>query len=185
VKLRITVLLVAALVMIIGSVNPASAQANAGTPLEIETSANQLSGSTGDYVKLPAVITNTSNKPVQDMTAYVTLVETTQGQQAPVDLEDWSAHRAVTVGSLAPGETHNASWDLRLIKGGDYVVYPAVIAGRTDRPAVGPEVPLSVASHQSLNPGGVLPVALGVPILAGLVLFGPVIWRRRKLAAQK
>jgi hypothetical protein len=183
VKLRITVFLAAALVMIIGVIGQASGQTNAGVPLKIETSANQLSGSTGDYVKLPAVITNTSNKPVQDVTSYVTLVETTQGQQAPVDLEDWSAHRAVTVGSLAPGETHNASWDLRLIKGGDYVVYPAAIATGSSQPAVGPEVPLSVASHQSLNPGGVLPIALGVPILVGMALFGPVVWRRRNLTS--
>jgi hypothetical protein len=183
VKPRIVTFLAAAVTTIVGAVGPVSAQTSTGTSLKIETSIKQLSGTTGDYVELPAMITNTSNKPVEGVVAYVTLVDTTQGQQTPVDLEDWSAQRAVTIDSLAPGETRNASWSLRLIKGGDYVVYPAAIAKDSSQPSVGPEVPLSVTSHQSLNPGGVLPVALGVPILAGVALFEPVIWRRRNLTA--
>ena len=53
-------------------------------------------------MKLPARITNTSKTPLKGIVAYVTLVETTEGQKAPVDLEDWSTHRALTIGSLAP-----------------------------------------------------------------------------------
>lgn len=181
-KLRIVAFLAIVLVAIVGTIGQAGGQTTTEMLLKIETFATQLSGATGDYVKLPAAIINTSDKPVKNVIAYVTLVETTQGQQAPVDLEDWSAQRAVTIGSLAPGETHNTSWDLRLIKGGDYVVYPAAVVGDSSRPSVGSEVPLSVTSHRSLNPGGVLPVALGVPILVGIALFGPVAWRRRKLS---
>jgi hypothetical protein len=180
VKLRRAAFLAMLVAMIAGAVGLAEAATQTGaSPLEIETSVKQLSGTTGDYVELPAVITNTSDKPLEDVIVYVTLVETTQGQQAPVDLEDWSAQRAVTVGSLAPGEIYKASWSLRLIKGGNYIVYPAAIAGGVVQPAVGPEVPLYVTAQKNLNPGGVLPVALGVPIIAGMVLFVPVFWRRR------
>ena len=56
-------------------------------------------------MKLPAKITNTSNRPVKEAVAYVSLVDVTKGQQAPVDLEDWSAHRAVTVPSRAPRQS--------------------------------------------------------------------------------
>jgi hypothetical protein len=183
VKLKLVTFLIVVLAAVVGAAGPASAQPSAGAPLKIETSVNQLSGTTGDYVTLPTVITNASDNPLKDVVAYVTLVETTQGQQAPVDLEDWSAQRAVMVGSLTPGESRNASWDLRLIKGGDYVVYPAALTGGTREPSVGLDVPLSVSSHQNLNPGGVLPVALGVPIIVGVLLLGPVLWRRRNLTA--
>jgi hypothetical protein len=44
-----------------------------------------------------------------------------------VDLEDWSAHRTVQISSLASGQSRDVSWDLRLIKGGDYVVYANAI----------------------------------------------------------
>ena len=73
------------------------------------------------------------------------------------------------------------SWSLWLVKGGNCVVYADVIAQGSTRAAVGQEVPLFVKAKQNLNPGNVLPVALGVPILAGAALFGPVVLRRRRL----
>jgi hypothetical protein len=109
------------------------------------------------------------------------LVEITKNQQAPVDLEDWSAQRAVTIGSLAPGQSKDVGWSLRLIKGGSYVVYANAIERGSTRVSVGQEVPLAVVAQKNLNPDNVLPVALGVPILAGAALFGPVVLRRRKL----
>jgi hypothetical protein len=188
VKRRI-VILVAVLVFIVAgfSVPVFASQASvtqtgSSTPLKIETPTEPLSGTAGQYVNLPATITNTSDNSIKDIVAYVTLVETTSGQQAPVDLEDWSAHRAATFGSLAPGATNNASWDLRLIKGGEYVVYAAAIEKGSSHAAVGPEVPLSVTAQKNLNPSGVLPVALGVPILVALALFLPVFWRRKHSA---
>ena len=141
----------------------------------------RLSGTAGQYIRLPAKISNVSDKPAKDIVAYVTLVEMTKGQKAPVDLEDWSAHRAVTIGSLASGQSRDVSWRLRLIKGGDYVIYANAIVNGSSRAAVGKEVHLTVTAHKNLNPGGVLPVALGVPVLAGAALFAPVFIRRRKL----
>ena len=158
-----------------------AAPGSSGTPLKIETTTKKISGTAGQYVKLPAKITNTSGKPVKDAVAYVSLVDVTKGQQAPVDLEDWSAHRAVTIGSLDPGQSKDASWSLRLVKGGNYVIYANAIDQGSNRASVGQEVPLYVAAQQNLNPGGVLPVALGIPVLAGAALFGPVLVRRRNL----
>jgi hypothetical protein len=159
----------------------AQAPPGSGNPLQIETRTSELSGTAGQYVKLPARITNASKVPVKDVVAYVTLVEITKGQKAPVDLEDWSAHRAVTIGSLAPGHSRDASWSLRLVKGGHYVIYANAIEKGSSWAAVGQEVPLTVMAHKNLNPGGVLPVALGVPVLVGAALFGPVFARRRNL----
>lgn len=194
-KLRVAVLLAVVTVFFLAIAGPAFAQTNAqpppaatsmpgsaGVPLGIETPTQKLAGNTGQYVRLPAKITNTSGKPVKDVVAYVSLVETTAGRQAPVDLEDWSAHRAVEIGSLAPGQSRDASWSLRLVKGGDYVVYANAIVQGSTRASVGQEVPLLVSATKNLNPGGVLPVAVGVPLVAGGLLFGPVLLRRRRLA---
>jgi len=198
-KTRIVVLLAAVIVTVFSVAGPALTQTAApsgtpykgqvvaapggsGTPLKIETATKKVSGTAGQYVKLPAKITNTFDKPVKDAVAYISLVDVTKGQQAPVDLEDWSAHRAVTIGSLAPGQSTDASWSLRLVKGGNYVVYANAIDQGSTRASVGQEVPLYVAAQQNLNPGGVLPVALGIPVLAGAALFGPVLVRRRNLS---
>lgn len=150
-------------------------------PPKLDGPKTTLSGKAGQYVKLMARVTNTSNGTIKDVVAYVSLVDVTRGQQAPVDLEDWSAHRAVTVPTLAPGQSKDVGWSLRLVKGGDYVVYANAIAGGSTRASVGQEVPLSVTAQKNLNPGGVLPVAIGVPIVAGAVLLGPVALRQRRL----
>jgi hypothetical protein len=159
-----------------------AAPGGSGTPLTLETATKTISGTAGQYVKLHAKITNISNRPVHDVVAYVSLVDVTKGQQAPVDLEDWSAHRAITISSLSPGQSKGVNWSLRLVKGGNYTVYANAIVRGSTRASVGQEVPLFVKAKQNLNPGGVLPVALGVPILAGAALFGPVLLRRRNLA---
>lgn len=192
---RITVLIAALAFAIFSVAGPAFAQSsvqgsshaliatpgNSGTPLKLDTSKATLSGTAGQYVKLPARVTNTSNAPVKDVVAYVSMVDVTRGQQAPVDLEDWSAHRAVTIPALAPGQSKDVGWSLRLVKGGDYVVYANAIAGGSSRASVGQEIPLSVKAQKNLNPGSVLPVAIGVPIVAGAALFGPVALRQRRL----
>ena len=153
-----------------------------GTPLQLETPTKEISGTAGQYVRLRAKITNPTNRTLKDTVAYVSLVDLTKGQQAPVDLEDWSAHRAITVSSLSPGQSRNVSWSLRLVKGGNYAIYANAIGRDSTRAAVGQEVPLFVKTKRNLNPGSVLPVALGVPVLAGAALFGPVFLRRRNLA---
>lgn len=192
---RVAVLLAAVAFALLSVTGPAFAQTsaggsspalvavpgNSGVPLKLETPSASLSGKAGQYVKLPAKVTNTSNAPVKDVVAYVSLVDVTRGQQAPVDLEDWSAHRAVTIPTLAAGQSKDLSWSLRLVKGGDYVVYANAIAGGSTRASVGQEVPLTVTAQKNLNPGGVLPVAIGVPIVAGAVLLGPVALRQRRL----
>ena len=196
---RITVVIAATALALLSIVGPAFGQASdhssvhegssdliatpgtGGAPLKVDTSKASLSGKAGQYVKLSAAVTNASNGMVKDVVAYVSLVDVTRGQQAPVDLEDWSAHRAVTVPTLAAGQSKDVSWSLRLVKGGDYVVYANAIAGGSTRASVGQEVPLSVTAHKNLNPGGVLPVAIGVPLVAGAALFGPVALRQRRL----
>ncbi|MBA2714236.1 MAG: hypothetical protein H0U55_11885 [Rubrobacteraceae bacterium] len=198
-KIRIVLLLAVVMLTVFSITGPALAQGatqtsvpykgqvvaapgGSGTPLKLETATKKISGTAGQYVKLPAKITNISNRPVKDAVAYTSLVDVTKGQQAPVDLEDWSAHRAITISSLAPGQSRDVSWSLRLVKGGNYTVYANAIVQGSTRASVGQEVPLFVQTKQNLNPGGVLPVALGVPILAGAALIGPVFLRRRNLA---
>jgi hypothetical protein len=47
---------------------------------------------------------------------------------------------------------------------------------------LGRRSPLFVRTKQNLSPAGVLPVAIGVPIVVGLALFGQVFLRPRTFA---
>jgi hypothetical protein len=65
---------------------------------------NPQSPQTGDHMKFVSVIKNSGAAPAQGVVAWISLVQVDPGHEQPVDLEDWSAHKAVTRASLAPGE---------------------------------------------------------------------------------
>jgi hypothetical protein len=106
----------------------------------------------------------------------LSLVQVDQGHEQPVDLEDWSAHKAIAVASLAPGAEITTAWPMRLIQSGQYrVVVSAVSRSGT---ALTPSrfVDFNVAPKPVVESARVLPVALGVP---GLLVVGLLVRKRR------
>jgi len=73
------------------------------------------------------------------------------------------------------------TWTVTAVNSGSITIYVAVLprhgAGQV---AVSPPLRVAIAKHRTLNSGGVLPLALGIPALLGLTAFG-VRTRRRKL----
>jgi hypothetical protein len=131
----------------------------------------------GDTLSFHTVIRNDGAAPVDGIIAWLSLLRVDPGQEQPVDLEDWSAQKAVTAVSLRPGESLESDWPMRLIQSGNYrVVVSAVSRG-------GPGL---VNSHLAnfavrrkavVESQRVLPVALGVPLLIGA---GMLTRRRRR-----
>jgi hypothetical protein len=99
-----------------------------------------------------------------------------------VDPEDWSPQRTQYMESLKPGESANQSWIINTILEGDYMVYIVLIPqpgsqNATSHPIASSGIHLTVAPFTRLNPGGVLPYVIGVPI--ALVVLMYFIYRRR------
>jgi hypothetical protein len=89
-----------------------------------------------------------------------------------VDPEDWSSERSQEL-SLQPGESRTLSWELQAVNSGRFAAYVVVLpateaADDSMDPVVTPLASLDVAPQSTLDPGGVLPVVLGVPLLLGL-----------------
>jgi hypothetical protein len=139
-------------------------------PLRLEIlSSKTLNGIAGDYVTVKAQITNTGQKPVGEIITYLSLVDTES--KLPVDLEDWSAEKGLYIGMIDPGQTLPLEWQVHFVKAGTYsLIIVAEIAG-AQTPEVSSITRFNVAPKHNLNPGQVLPVALGVPILVIAVLF--------------
>jgi hypothetical protein len=99
-----------------------------------------------------------------------------------VDPEDWSTHRTRYLGALAPGVSRTINWKVHAINTGRIALYVAVIpqTGGSRAPAVGPAVQLVVAGRRTLNSGGILPLALGIPALLGLMTGGIQFTRGRR-----
>ena len=108
------------------------------------------------------------------------------GAGEPVDPEDWAPERSQDVEPLMPGETAVQHWTINAILEGDYMIYLTVIpmprgAGGTSQPVSSPGIHLVVSLYSPLNPGGVLPVALGLPV-GLLAIFG---WQKVQLQKRK
>jgi hypothetical protein len=133
----------------------------------------------GDQLKFESVIANTGTKPARGLVAWISLVEVTPGHEQPMDLEDWSAHKAVTRANLAPGESFTVDWPMRLIQAGDYRVVISAVERSAGRIISSPFVDFSVHPKPVVESSRILPVAFGVPLLIG----GLLGWRIRRRAS--
>jgi ABC-2 type transport system permease protein len=100
-----------------------------------------------------------------------------------VDPEDWSPQRTQYVQPLAPGQSSTLSWRVNAILDGDFMVYMVAIPSpgsqdATSQPVASSGIHLTVTPYTKLNPGGVLPYAIGGPLLLGLVI--SIVYRRRR-----
>jgi hypothetical protein len=91
-----------------------------------------------------------------------------------VDPEDWSSHRTKFLPPIPAGGSLTVNWPLEAVNHGSFDVYVTLVspseAGRP--PAIGPAVHIAVADRKTLNSGGIVPLALGIPALLGLLTLG-------------
>jgi hypothetical protein len=136
----------------------------------------------GDHLRFWSTITNTSTTPVEGMVAWISLVEIDPGNEQPVDLEDWSAHKAITGATIGPGQALRTDWPMRLIKGGDYRVVVSVTNRGSNTVFTSPTLQFHVQQKPVLQAGRVLPVAAGVPLMIiWLLVFNKTRHHRRKV----
>jgi hypothetical protein len=98
-----------------------------------------------------------------------------------VDPEDWSSHRTLYLAPIPAGSSTTVSWPMNAVSSGPIGVYVAVLprSGAPVRPVTGPTLRVRVEDRKTLNSGGILPLALGLPALLGLMALG-VRFRRRR-----
>jgi hypothetical protein len=150
-------------------------------PLAIEIlSSDRLSGTAGDYVTVRAQITNAGPQALSDITTYLSLVDTQN--KMPVDLEDWSAERGRFIGTIEPGKTLPLDWKIHFVKPGTYELVVVASPAGSRTPEVSPVTRFHVNPKRNLNPGQVLPVALGTP-LALMLLFLFATYKRQRRAS--
>jgi hypothetical protein len=140
---------------------------------------NPATPTMGDAMHFHSAIRNASAHPIEGLVAWISLVEVTPGREQPMDLEDWSAHKAVAGATLGPGTTLATDWPMRLIQSGDY----RVVISATDRNErsvyTSPTLEFHVARKPIVESSRILPVALGLPLLIGGVMAYRG-WRQRR-----
>ncbi len=136
--------------------------------------ANPPSPQMGDWLKFHSVIENSGSQAAHGVVAWISLVQVDPGHEQPVDLEDWSAHKAVTQAILQPGQQVKVEWPMRLIQAGAYRVVISAVDRETGHVMTSPFVDFQVRRKPVVDSGRILPVALGVPML----VLGMMAWRR-------
>lgn len=138
--------------------------------------ANPTSPQMGDRLRFHTVIRNDGAAPVEGLIAWISLVQVDKGKEQPVDLEDWSAHKAVTAASLPSGGKMETDWPMRLIQAGSYRVVVSAVSRAGAGLMASRFADFTVRQKPVVESQRVLPVALGLPMLIGAVM----LWRRRR-----
>lgn len=184
--LRIKPAVVAPLLVILAfgfTVNPVVAQSSQPVNgLEITIDKQYLVVKTGDKVTYDTVITNHSDQTSAPLIIAMNVINLDK-QGDVVDPEDWSPQRTQYIDALKPGESASLGWIINTILDGDYMVYMVLIDApssteTTSHPVASSGIHLTVTPYTRLNPLGVLPYAIGGPVLLGLAIF--ILYRLRR-----
>jgi len=155
---------------------PAAATADAaGAPRTVGVSLDRAGVATriGDSFRFAATVTNTGAARASGLVAHLDVVSL--DPEVVVDPEDWSSERTRYLAPLLPGRRARIAWDVKAVDGGRFTAFVSVL-GRQGV-AAGPGLDVRVARHRTLDPGGVVPLAVGVPGLLGVALLA---LRRRR-----
>jgi ABC-2 type transport system permease protein len=150
-------------------------------PLQISIDMAYKTVKAGDHILYNTVVTNNGTEVSPPLCVAMNIINLNAAGEV-VDPEDWSPQRTQYIETLTPGQSSTLSWRVNAILDGDYLVYMVVIpepSGKdaTSQPIASSGIHLTVTPFTRLNPGGVLPYAVGGPIVLGLIIY--LVYRHR------
>jgi hypothetical protein len=124
-------------------------------------------------------IENRGTTSARDLVAHLNVVDLTG--HTYVDPEDWSSQRTRDLRPIPPGGSTTVAWPMNAVNAGTIGIYVAVLPRNVSpvRPATSPTLRLRIHDRRTLSSGGVLPLALGLPAVLGLLAFAVRASRRR------
>lgn len=151
--------------------------------LQVSIDMGATSVKAGTSIRYNTVVTNTSTEKSPPLIMAMNIINL-HGAGEPVDPEDWSPQRTQYLDGLEAGGSAKLSWRVNAILDGDFMVYMVVIpapSGKetTSHPVTSSGIHLTVTPFTRLNPGGVLPFAIGGPIVILIIIFGVYRLRRQ------
>ena len=145
--------------------------AAAADGLSVKVDRTSISTKLGHKFGFRSTITNRSSTAASGLIAHLNVLSLRNGVY--VDPEDWSTHRTRYLAPIPAGRSKTITWTLQAVNAGTIGVYVAVLPENgAGRPATGQAIHVAIAQRKTLNSGGILPLALGVPGLLGLVAVG-------------
>jgi hypothetical protein len=153
-----------------------------GTPaagrVTVAVDRTAISTSLGHKFVVRTKIANDGTAPATDLIAHLNVLSLRNGVY--VDPEDWSSNRTRYLPPIPARGSTSITWKMQAVNSGTIGVYVAVLprSGAPQPPTTSPTVRISIAERKTLNSGGILPLALGMPAFLGLLALGVRLRRR-------
>lgn len=137
-----------------------------------------ISTSLGHKFSVRSRITNNGRSAATSLVAHLNVLSLRP--DVYLDPEDWSSHRTRYLSAIPAGGSATITWRMQAVNAGSVGVFIAVLpqSGEPRPPATGPTVHVSITGRKTLNSGGILPLALGIPALLAALSFGLRLRRR-------
>jgi hypothetical protein len=157
-----------------------SAPSLARAAVTVLPSRTEVSTSIGRDFRFSTRVRNTASSSTKPLVAHLNVLSLRPGVY--VDPEDWSSRRTVFIGSIPARGSRLIDWKVKAVNSGDIGIYVAVLpqSGEPAPPATSPTIHVSIAQRRTLNSGGILPLAAGIPAaLAALAVWARFGRKRR------
>jgi uncharacterized protein (DUF58 family) len=158
-------------------VAPASVGADSITPVEVTIAPTQSTVALGDTLEVTVRVANPLAATTPPLVVHLDITDPTAS--GSVDPEDWTSTLSQPTAEIAAGQSTTLTWELQPISPGQFSVYAVVLSAESDTLVPSTVLTVRVTEARSLNPGGILPVALGAPLVIGALLVGQTIRGRR------
>jgi len=149
-----------------------AAGAQAADPVTVRVDRVEVSTQLGHKFHFRSTFRNLGTAPVSGLIAHLNVLSLKRSVY--VDPEDWSSHRTKFLPPIPARGSLTVTWPMEAVNHGSFDVYVTLVspdaAGRA--PSIGPAVHIAVADRKTLDSGGIVPLALGIPALLGLLTLG-------------
>jgi len=166
-----------AVALLLGSAVAARA-ADPTAALQLSVDRVRIETKLGDRFSFRSTIANRGSSPAIGLVAHLNVLSLRPGTY--VDPEDWASSRTRYLPPIAAGASATIVWRGQAVNDGDFGLYVAVLSRRaaTRPPRTARAVHLVVAKRDTLDSGGILPLAISIPALVGLTALA--VRRRRR-----
>jgi hypothetical protein len=158
----------------------APAEVHAAAPVSVSVDRTHVQTSLGREFTFSTSIANDGSSATPPLVAHLNVLSLYPGVY--VDPEDWSSDRTRYLRPIPAGGSRQMTWKVKAVNSGEIAVFVSVLpqSGAVEPPTAGPAIHVSIASRRTLNSGGIVPLAVGVPALLGLLAIGLRVRRRRR-----
>jgi hypothetical protein len=167
------------LALVVGLLLAFAPGAQAAGGLTVSNDRAAIATKLGHKLVFHSTIRNDGTTSASSLVAHLNVVDLSG--HTYVDPEDWSSQRTRYLSTIPAGGSTTLTWRMNAVNAGTIGVYVAALprSGAPVPPTTGPTLRVRIQDRRTLNSGGILPLALGLPALLGLLALGVRLRRAR------